>query len=201
MELLFIGLLIALLTTFTVKAFRTYQTFKGTIYPLVYSNFMEYYYKYAHKNNLSISRWLKHELGHHRIVFNSYLNDDKKILFEFMTIFHEKGVQIFSIISSKGNFRGKNNDKYWQLSRNDKNFRIQNPSLGIQQYKEHLLNLIDAPIPLDIAILFSKDSIFGQLKSDYSLAHYEDYITLLKAQENSLSKEEIENYFQCCIKR
>lgn len=199
--ILFIGFLSALLFIFIFKAIRVYNGYKGKIFKEIYSSFIEYYFKYKYKKNLSVSGWLNQEIGFHRILFNSYLNQEKKLVHEFVTIFHEKGIMVFYIVTSIGEYTGNDTDKYWILKRDNKSYRILNPKAMISEHVDYIKSQFNADTIVDSCVLFTDNSDFKKLKTKLKCAHYHQLTDELKQQNNIVSRLTITELFKTWTKK
>lgn len=196
MDIILLGFLSMIFISMGYKMLKTYKSYEHTFYSYLFSNYLEYYFKLKVRKNLSVSSWCNHEIGEHRIVYHNYLNEEGKAIYQFITIFHLKGIQVFSIISSKGEFTGKIKDKYWIIHRDDKTYRIQNPENILTQHLEHLKSSLQVDIPINTAFLFPTDSNVEKLKTNYPCVNYDQFTSILKESNNSLSSEQIKNLFK-----
>lgn len=196
---LFIGFCSIIFLIFLYKSINVYKLYHNTFYEYLYSNFLEYYIKFKYKKNLSQSGWLNQEIGFHRIMFNSYLNQDKKIQSQFVTIFHRKGVNIFSVSLQKGTIIGKQNDSYFRTERDGKNFRFPNPCITCESHKRYIENIIN--IPCSLSVLFPNDAIIKNIKITYVIDTYSNFLSILKNNKQELEDDEVLLLFNKCIKR
>ena len=66
MDVILYGLVTVLLAMAVFQAFRLHRHYTGTLYPALFANYLEYFWRYQFRQNLSVSSWLKQELGFHR---------------------------------------------------------------------------------------------------------------------------------------
>jgi hypothetical protein len=199
--LVFTGFIFALLLIFFMKALRVYHTYRGKIFKYIYSGFLEYYFKYRYRKDLSVSSWLNHNLGFHRILYNSYLNEERKVIHDFVTIFHEKGICVFCIIPSDGVITGNHKDKHWIVSRGDKNYRILNPLATIESHAQFIAEQFPDIEIIDKCILFNDQADFSKLNVDIPLARYHELLNQLLAQDRLVKQEAILDIFAIWKKR
>ncbi len=194
---LFIGFCFALLTIFILKSIRVYKTYEGKVYKYIYSGFLEYYIKFKYKKNLSESHWLNQEIGFHRILFNNYLNDKQESVYEIITIFHQKGITIFSILNNVGSINGNLKDKNWIIRHDNKNYRIKNPFLILNQHKNYISSQIENDQIIDAFVLISPQSSCT-INSVISL---DQIITTLKNGKHNLDENQIKDLYAIMINR
>ncbi len=199
--LVFIGFVFALLFIFIMKALQVYRTYQGKIFKYLYTGFLEYYVKYRYRKDLSVSSWLNHKLGFHRILYNSYLNEERKIIHDFVTVFHEKGICVFCVIPSDGVITGTNKDKHWIVSRNSKNYRILNPLPTIESHVKFIIEQFPDVEKVDRCILFNEQASIDMLKVDIHCAGYHELLDILLAQDYLVDKEAILKTFAIWKKR
>ncbi|MEG2836249.1 hypothetical protein [Anaerorhabdus sp.] len=199
--MIFTGFCGVLFAIFLYKSIAVYKIYNNTFYEDLYSNFLEFYIKFKYKKNLSQSSWLKQELGTHRILFNSYLNEDKKIQYSFVTIFSSYGIQIFCINNIHGNISGSMNDAYWKNDKSTSSTRFLNPTKACDTHKKYIEDLVIGNMSITTFILFPNDSNVSKIKSNYSTCLYKEFIQLIKNSNASISNEVILSEFQKCIGR
>lgn len=200
MDILLLGFFVVLFTIFLSKTILEYKNYKGTVYTAIYSGFFEYLMQLRVKKNMTTSRWLSQEVGTHRIVFNSYLDENHKPVYQFITIFSTKGINVFSVMDAKGNIKGKDNDKYWINRKNDKSFRVANPSVMLGKHIDYIKELTGDDNCTG-SILFAKGTDFSEVKSSYLVDSYDHIVDIIKANKQSLSEQQILQYFENCTKK
>ncbi|MBP3400130.1 MAG: hypothetical protein J6K75_10255 [Erysipelotrichaceae bacterium] len=200
MEIFFYGFFGIIIIAMGMKAYEDYKFYRGSFYTILYSGFIEYYIRLRQKKDLSQSDWLKQELGDHRIVFNSYLDQNGIPVHNFVTIFHNKGVHMFSIIQNSGEITGKDKDKHWIIHRDKKTFRIPASSSLLEQHIQLTKNKTGIE-HIEGVLMFKNDADFSKMKTSWKTAKYSDLLNVLKEGNQDLSLAEIEAYFKKCTEQ
>ncbi len=197
MELFFYGFFGIIIFALGTKAYQDYKHYKGSFYTILYSGFVEYYFRLRQRKDMSQSDWLKQELGEHRIVFNSYLDQNGIPVYNFVTIFHTKGTNMFSIIQSKGEITGKDKDKHWIVHRDSKTYRIPASSSLLQQHAD-LVKSKTGIHEVVGTLMFPDDTDTSKLKTEWNKASYSELMNILKNGNGSMTTMEIEACFKKC---
>lgn len=199
--MLFTGFCVVLFLIFLYKSIAVYKIYNNTFYEDLYSNFLEFYIKFKYKKNLSQSSWIKQELGVHRILFNGYLNEDKKIQYQFITIFSKYGIHIFCVNTIHGTITGSTNDTFWKNEKTTTTTRFLNPTKACEAHKKYIDDLIKSNTPIQISILFSNDTDVSKVKSNYDVCLFKDFIHCIKKDTECITNENIVTEFEKCIGR
>lgn len=169
------------------KAVMGYRGYKDSINPYIYSNYLEYFYRYQIRNDCSKSSWLANQIGTHRIVFSQAADNTGVLVARFITVIHRHGVTCVSFFNPYGDISGKPNDKHWIIHRNadeksKKSYRILNPCKYLEENTNRLKKVLNQP---DIAKLIAlhDSSDFSQLKSDVQVVWYKDLVEALKQSD------------------
>lgn len=197
MELFFYGFFGIIIFALGLKAYQDYKYYKGSFYTVLYSGFVEYYLRLRQRKDMSQSDWLKQEIGEHRIVFNSYLDQNGVPVHNFVTIFHNKGVHLFSVIQSKGQITGKDKDKHWIVHRDGKTFRIPASSELLRQHIDYVKKQTGLS-QIEGVLMFTDTADFSKMKTEWSTAKYSELLNVLKNGTGSMTTMEIEACFKKC---
>lgn len=195
MEVIIYGLCAAVALMWFFNALRFYQSqYKNKFYKYLYSNFLEYYYKYTVKHDLSTSSYLKNRVGNNRIIFNSYLNEKYVPIHELVTIITNKGVLVCYVINSIGEISGKDDDKNLIVKHDNKRFKIKGPKEAILK---HLKNIKDkcGENNAQVCYFFKKGTNFNNFKTDDKKASFNEVIKIVEDMKGQLSDFEIETYY------
>ena len=76
MDVILYGLITVVLSLTLFQAFRLRKHYRGTLYPALFANYLEYFWRYQFRQDLSFSSWLKQELGVHRLLYNSVVDQN-----------------------------------------------------------------------------------------------------------------------------
>lgn len=196
METIIYGLCAAVALMWIVNAVRFYQNqYKHKFYKHIYSNFIEYYYKFSVKHDASVSSYIKNRIGNNRIVFNSYLNEKYIPVHELVTIITSKGILVCYIINSIGEISGRDSDKHLIVKHDNKRFKIKGPKETVDK---HIKNIIDkcGKQEIEVCYFFKKGVDYSGFKTEAKTAYYNDAIKVLEEMNNHLSDEEIEKCYK-----
>ena len=120
MDVILYGLITVLLALAVFQAFRLHKHYTKTLYPALFANYLEYFWRYQFRQNLSVSSWLKQELGFHRLLYNSVLDQNGHVAQTYVTLLCTRGAFVIRDVRSEGQISGKPNDKHWIVSRRRK---------------------------------------------------------------------------------
>ena len=168
------GFVLVILLIFIIKAVKVYNIYNKSIYTAVFSNFLEFYYKYRYKKNLSISYWFTQEIGYHKIIYNNHISKTDKFNQLFITVIHKFGVNTFLILSSNT----INISKATFAIKNQSNYQIKNYNLDS-----------------NIAILVPNKNDINITNCKYQVDNYNNIINVLKSNGSSLDINEINNIY------
>lgn len=197
MEIFFYGFFGVIIFSMGLKAYQDYKLYKGSFYTILYSGFVEYYVRLRKRKDLSQSDWLKQEIGEHRIIFNSYLDQDGIPVHNFVTLFHNKGAHMFSIVHSKGEITGKDKDKYWIVHRDKKTYRIPSASSLLQQHIDTIKKQTGIQ-HIEGVLMFPDGADFTKLKTVWNTNKYSELLQILKNGTGTMTTMEIEACFSKC---
>lgn len=199
MDKIVVGMVVVIVVMFIVNAIRFYlHQYRGRYYRYLYSNYFEYYFKYHNGRNASQSAYLKNRLGHHRLVFNSYLNAEKRPMHDFVTIFHNKGILVCYIVTSTGEISGRDSNTYLVVKRDGHSYRIPGPKDGIKRHVELLKQKCGEDAPIDVCIFFKPNTDYEYVQTSYKKANIKDICKVCDEMEFSVRDDEIENYYASC---
>ena len=91
MDVILYGLITVLLALAVFQAFRLHKHYTKTLYPALFANYLEYFWRYQFRQNLSVSSWLKQELGFHRLLYNSVLDQNGHVAQTYVTLLCTRG--------------------------------------------------------------------------------------------------------------
>lgn len=172
------------------KALMGYRGYKNSINTYIYSNYLEYFYRYQIKNDCSKSSWLSNQLGNHRIVFSQAADNTGVLVAKFITIIHHHGVTCISFFNPNGNISGKAKDKHWVIHRSNdekskKNYRIINPCKYLEENVTRLKTILKQD-NISTFIALHDCSDFSALKCDIPVVHYKDLVETLKQCDSGI---------------
>ena len=196
METILYGLCAAIVLMWMVNAIKFYQSqYKNKFYKHIYSNFIEYYYKFSTKHDASKSSFIKNRIGNNRIIFNSYLNDKYVPVHELVTIITVKGILVCYVVNSSGEISGKDSDKHLIVKRDNKRYKIAGAKETIDKHINNIKKKCGVE-NIEVCYFFKKDADFSKFITDNKKAYYSDAINVLEGLNDSLSDEKIESYYK-----
>ena len=196
METILYGLCAAIVLMWMVNAIKFYQSqYKNKFYKHIYSNFIEYYYKFSTKHDASKSSFIKNRIGNNRIIFNSYLNDKYVPVHELVTIITAKGILVCYVVNSSGEISGKDSDKHLIVKRDNKRYKIAGTKETIDKHINNIKKKCGVE-NIEVCYFFKKDTDFSKFITDNKKAYYSDAINVLEGLSGSLSDEKIESYYK-----
>lgn len=199
--MLFTGFCFILIIIFLYKSISVYKIYHNTFYEDLYSNFFEFYIKFKYKKNLSQSSWLKNNFGFHRILFNSYLDKEKIVRHQFITIFTSYGINIFYIFNIDGIISGKSDDLYWTVKKNNQFNKTVNPTSLCRSHEKYINTLVNKKMKISTVILFPSKTDFSILKSNIPVASNPNFISIIKENNQEYPNDLILHSYQKCIER
>ena len=111
MDVILYGLITVLLALAVFQAFRLHKHYTKTLYPALFANYLEYFWRYQFRQNLSVSSWLKQELGFHRLLYNSVLDQNGHVAQTYVTLLCTRGAFVIRDVRSEGQTPADGNDK------------------------------------------------------------------------------------------
>lgn len=204
MDVILYGLITVLLALAVFQAFRLHKHYTKTLYPALFANYLEYFWRYQFRQNLSVSSWLKQELGFHRLLYNSVLDQNGHVAQTYVTLLCTRGAFVIRDVRSEGQISGKPNDKHWIVSRpqteTTKNFRIPNPADGLRQHCQYQRQALGG---VDCAGLCAfPDAVdLTHARSEFALLHYKDVVSWIKDQPEQMSEPQILTAFENVSKK
>lgn len=207
MDEIYIGLAIVVIVVLTIKTINTYHNYKITLYPEIYSGFIEFLYRKASEKRLSTSSWLEQNFGAHRLIYYADKTSQKRFQKFFIILIMTSGIYVINSKNLKGKVYLDKNKKYKFIT-----------SFVNKETKEYGNKAIDLPDPFkeiedfvdgisratqvhDIykLILFLDGTKIDIDKSKISMICSKDFFTTIesihKQSQIELSKVEIEKIY------
>lgn len=179
MEILFSTILASLLVIYGFKAYRLYPTYKNSIFQTLIPSFLEYFYRYVIRKDVSTSSYLKNQLGPHRMSFTTLQNNDHKVTSRFIILLYNKGIALISFFDPNGTLSGKEADKHWLIQRTNKIVKISNPMIESNKYI-HLIQKKYPNFEITQYVAVSDSTDISKVKTDFTVCHYCDILKVLQ---------------------
>lgn len=127
---------------FSIRAALGYRSYKRSIYPHIYDNYLiDYFYKLNVLQDASKSGYIKKLIGYHRLAYANITNKEGKLCAQIITIIHSKGILSIAHIHTKGTVHGSDTGS-WYVKRmednEEKKYKIENPGIYLREYISHL---------------------------------------------------------------
>ena len=190
-----------MLFIFLFRAALGYKTYKRSIFPHIYDNYLiDYFYKLNVFRDASVSQKLKKMLGYHRLVYANVANKEGALAAQIVTLIHGKGILSIAYLNNKGKISGDEKGS-WIIKREEegteKKYRIENPAIYLREYETHIGQVVpDRKIAK--AIAFSDDCDLKDIHCSFKVVHYSDLDELFQETDcgYGLNESEINEIFE-----
>lgn len=189
-------ILIVLIIIYGFKAYQNYPSYKNSILPTLFPNYLEFFWRMFIRKDASNSSYLNKSIGNHKLSFATIENRQHQVTSKFVLFFYNKGITIVEYLDYPGTYSGNDEDRSWMIKNNNKKIRITNPIHELQTYKNRIQKMFkDGQISSVIAI--KDDSEIDKIQTQTLYCKYKDVITTLNniQCEHTLSESEIQNLF------
>ena len=190
-----------MLFIFLFRAALGYRTYKTSIYPHLYDNYLiDYFYKLNVLQDASVSQLLKKMIGSHRLVYANIANKEGKLAAQIVTLIHGKGILSIAYLRNSGKLSGSDSG-FWNIHRieegKEKKYRIENPAVYLREYNTHLRQVLsDKRVESVIAV--SDDCDLSNIHSTFKVVHYSKLKEIIEQADcgYGLNETEISEIFQ-----
>lgn len=168
MDEIYIGLAVVVVVVLTIKTMNTYHNYKNTIYPQVYSGFIEFLYRKASEKRLSSSSWLESKFGFHRILYYVDESNHKRFKKLFVIIILSSGIYVINSKNLKGRIYLDKGKKYKYVT-----------SFVNKETKEYGNKAVDLPNPvLEVDNFADKVSQITRVNQVHKIIQFLDDTTI-----------------------
>ena len=158
-----------------------WTSYKGSVYQQLFGNFFEYFRKYSGNQDFSRSSWLEHELGKHRLLFNSYYDALDNETAQFATILTTRGFVSACCLHATG------------AVRKGEGRAFASPVTYVRRQKKFLDGIFEKDVTY--AIVFDDGVDLSGVTSSYPVMHMSELVGFLKGLNGVASEAEIKVAF------
>lgn len=189
-------LLIVLIIIYGFKAYQNYPSYKNSILPTLFPNYLEFFWRMFIRKDASNSSYLNKSIGNHKLSFATIENRQHQVTSKFVLFFYNKGITIVEYLDYPGTYSGNEEDRSCMIKNNNKKIRITNPIHELQTYKNRIQKMLD-DVQISSVIAITDDSEIDKIQTQTLYCKYKDVITTLNniQCEHTLSESEIQNSF------
>ncbi len=189
-------IVIVLVIIYGFKAYQNYPSYKNSILPTLFPNYLEFFWRMFIRKDASNSSYLNKSIGIHKLSFATIENRQHQVTSKFVLFFYNKGITIVEYLDFSGTYSGNDEDRSWIIKSNNKKIRITNPVHELQKYKNRIQNMFN-DMQISSVIAISDDSQIDKIQTQTLCCTYKDVITTLNniQCEHNLNENEIQNMF------
>ena len=189
-------ILIVLIIIYGFKAYQNYPSYKNSILPTLFPNYLEFFWRMFIRKDASNSSYLNKSIGNHKLSFATIENRQHQVTSKFVLFFYNKGITIVEYLDYPGTYSGNDEDRSWMIKNNNKKIRITNPIHELQTYKNRIQKMLD-DVQISSVIAVTDDSEIDKIQTQTLCWKYTDVITTLNniQCEHNLNEDEIQNMF------
>ena len=180
-------ILIVLIIIYGFKAYQNYPSYKNSILPTLFPNYLEFFWRMFIRKDASNSSYLNKSIGNHKLSFATIENRQHQVTSKFVLFFYNKGITIVEYLDYPGS---------WMIKNNNKKIRITNPIHELQTYKNRIQKMLD-DVQISSVIAVTDDSEIDKIQTQALCCKYTDVITTLNniQCDHNLNEDEIQNMF------
>lgn len=189
-------IIIVLIIIYGFKAYQNYPSYKNSIFPTLFPNYLEFFWRIFIRKDASNSSYLNKFIGIHKLSFATIENRQHQVTSKFVLFFYNKGITIVEYLDFSGTYSGNDEDRSWIIKSNNKKIRITNPVHELEKYENRIQNMFN-DVQISSVIAISDDSQIDKIQTQTLCCTYKDVITTLNNVqcEHNLNENEIQNMF------
>ena len=189
-------MLIVLIINYGFKAYQNYPSYKNSILPTLFPNYLEFFWRMFIRKDASNSSYLNKSIGNHKLSFATIENRQHQVTSKFVLFFYNKGITIVEYLDYPGTYSGNDEDRSWMIKNNNKKIRITNPIHELQTYKNRIQKMLD-DVQISSVIAVTDDSEIDKNQTQTLCCKCTDVITTLNniQCDHNLNEDEIQNMF------
>ena len=189
-------IVIVLIIIYGFKAYQNYPSYKNSIFPTLFPNYLEFFWRIFIRKDASNSSYLNKFIGIHKLSFATIENRQHQVTSKFVLFFYNKGITIVEYLDFSGTYSGNDEDRSWIIKSNNKKIRITNPVHELEKYENRIQNMFN-DVQISSVIAISDDSQIDKIQTQTLCCTYKDVITTLNNVqcEHNLNENEIQNMF------
>ena len=189
-------IVIVLIIIYGFKAYQNYPSYKNSIFPTLFPNYLEFFWRIFIRKDASNSSYLNKFIGIHKLSFATIENRQHQVTSKFVLFFYNKGITIVEYLDFSGTYSGNDEDRSWIIKSNNKKIRITNPVHELEKYENRIQNMFN-DVQISSVIAISDNSQIDKIQTQTLCCTYKDVITTLNniQCEHNLNENEIQNMF------
>lgn len=191
-------LLVALCAVFLVvmggKAAMAWPTYKGSIYQQLFGSYLEYFWKYSVNRDLSASGYLNAELGHHRLLYNSYRDAKGREAAQFVTVLTGHGAASLCVVRGAGAISGGDTGT-WHVEREGKRLAFPSPVTYVRRQQKFLAKVL-GKMDVTFAIVFDDAASLDGITCSQATIHKSEAVVFLRGLGGTLTDQQIDDAFE-----
>ena len=157
-------ILIVLIIIYGFKAYQNYPSYKNSILPTLFPNYLEFFWRMFIRKDASNSSYLNKSIGNHKLSFATIENRQHQVTSKFVLFFYNKGITIVEYLDYPGTYSGNDEDRSWMIKNNNKKIRITNPIHELQTYKNRIQKMLD-DVQISSVIAITNDSEIDKIQT------------------------------------
>lgn len=180
MEVVVAAIVVVFIGIMGFKAVQAYPGYKGSLYQQLFSGYLEYFWKYTMKENLSQSSLLTAELGEHRLTYNAYFDSKGTPVAQFTTVFSLGGHTSICAMHTSGAVSGADTGS-WSVERDGKRFALASPVSYIRKQRKFLDGFLKGK-PVAYVVAFDDGVDLSGVSCSYPVMHVSEVVAYLKSR-------------------
>jgi hypothetical protein len=156
MDEVILGLSLAAIAVFSFKLIIGWSKYNRSIHKVIYSSYLEYYFKKNKIRKLSESAAFQEDFGKHRVIFQLFSSKDQRSLKAYNIIILSSGMYCLKVSNVHGEIYGKLTGAWENLISFDKKHpekklkeKVVNPIIELEQFSRKIkqkISKIETPM-------------------------------------------------------
>lgn len=142
MDTIIYTLIVVIIIIYTFKAFNNYKPYKESILPIIFPNYMEFFWRTVIRKDASTSSFLQKQIGVHKLSFTTIKDTSHNITSRFVLLFSHKGITLIEYIDETGKYYGNEKDRYWRIKKEKRTIKIANPIHELKKYQKRIEQIL-----------------------------------------------------------
>ncbi len=142
MDTIIYTLIVVIIIIYAFKAFNNYKPYKESILPIIFPNYMEFFWRTVIRKDASTSSFLQKQIGVHKLSFTTIKDTSHNITSRFVLLFSHKGITLIEYIDETGKYYGNEKDRYWRIKKEKRTIKIANPIHELKKYQKRIEQIL-----------------------------------------------------------
>lgn len=215
MEDIIIGLSLTAITILLYKWIYGWYIYKRSVYKVIYSSYLEFYFKKSKIKKLSESSVFADDFGKHRILFQLFSTKAQKMPQPYIIIILSSGMYLLKVSNAQGEVYGEKTGPWINVVSLDKkhqdkrvNQKLTNPNFELQQFNQKVQEKISKintqvykiVVFPDQSTLKLKSEKIGEITAIYRSKLCKTLMDIHKSKDKELDEWEIDALWQMVAK-